>query len=101
MFALCDVTEAQHPQLSSTNYLAPVAHRNRIEIMTAPTSGVSGMGIEIGAGLSRTRTGSDFITIPTSTTKKYCFGQNSLWVPHDVAPQPRSTSHCSSAFFCG
>ncbi len=54
------------------------------------------MGIEIGAGLSHTRTGSDFIVIPISTTERYWFSQNSLWVTHEVAPQPRNVSLCFS-----
>jgi hypothetical protein len=60
-FERCSENVRRHPQQSITNHLAPIARRNRIEIMTAPTSGGSGDGAEIGAGLSRTRTGPDVI----------------------------------------
>jgi hypothetical protein len=44
-----------------TNHSRLLLDTIRLKIMTAPTSGVRGMGVETGAGLSGTRTGPDFI----------------------------------------
>ena len=61
----------RNPQQSITNYLAPIARRNRIEIMTTPTSG--GSGDAGGPGSRGTRTGPDFIMLSLSTTERLLF----------------------------
>ena len=63
-FDNCGSTRA-HPLciFCSDKSSPPTEGHNSSSIMTTPTSGVRGMG-EIGAGLSRTRTGPEFIKAP-------------------------------------
>jgi hypothetical protein len=66
----CSENVRRNPQQSITNYLAPIARRNRIEIMTTPTSGGSGDGVRSGPGSRGTRTGPNFIVLSLSTTER-------------------------------
>src|ERR1700751_5495962 len=88
----CSENVRPNPQQSLTNYLVPIARRNRIEIMTTPTSGGSGDGVRSGPGSRGTRTGPDFIMLSLSTTERLLFKPKQLWVTDEVVAQPKNVS---------